>query len=49
MKEMETERKYWREVLSRVVDVLKLICERGSPVRGKDETLESVHNGNYME
>ena len=43
MKEMETERKYWREVLTRVVDVLKLICECGSPVRGKDEALGSVH------
>ena len=48
MKEMETERKYWREVLTRVVDVRKLICERGSPVRGKYETLGSVHNGNYL-
>ena len=48
MKEMETERKYWREVLTRVVDVRKLICEGGSPVRGKDETLGSVHNGNYL-
>ena len=31
-----------------MVDVLKLICECGSPDRGKDETLGSVHNGNYL-
>ena len=46
--EFETETKYWRNVLFRVLDVLKYLCERGLATRGKDESIGSVHNGNYL-
>ena len=46
--ELEREIRYWRAVLMRVLDVLKFLCERGLAIRGKDETIGSVHNGNLL-
>ena len=46
--ELEREITYWRAVLMRVLDVLKFLCERGLAIRGKDETIGSVHNGNFL-
>ena len=42
------ETRYWRKVLTRVVDVLSFLCERGLSIRGKDERIGSVHNGNFL-
>ncbi|XP_068250776.1 uncharacterized protein [Palaemon carinicauda] len=44
----ESDCEYWQAVLRRCVDVLKLLCERGLPIRGKDEVIGSAHNGNYL-
>ena len=46
--ELEREITNWRAVLMRVLDVLKFLCERGLAIRGKDETIGSVHNGNFL-
>lgn len=39
---------YWKDVLERVVAVVKFISERGLSFRGGDERFGSVNNGNYM-
>ena len=42
------ETRYWRKVLTRVVHVLIFLCERGLAIRGSDERIGSVHNGNFL-
>ena len=42
------EASYWREVLMRIVAVIKFLSERGLAFRGDNEILGSVHNGNYL-
>lgn len=39
---------YWRSVLKRLVSVLSFLCERGLAIRGDDQIIGSVHNGNYL-
>ena len=41
-------REYWRDVLRRVVAVIKFLGERGLAFRGNDELFGSPHNGNYL-
>jgi len=48
LKQIDGERQYWREVLRRVVSVIKFLGERGLAFRGNDELLGSPHNGNYL-
>lgn len=48
VKQVELERKYWRDVLQRAVEVIKFLAERGLPFRGNDEVWGSANNGNYM-
>ncbi|XP_054082569.1 zinc finger MYM-type protein 1-like [Zeugodacus cucurbitae] len=38
---------YWRNVLKRVVAVVKRLCSRGLAFRGKNEKFGDPHNGNY--
>ncbi|KAG8451982.1 hypothetical protein GDO86_003968 [Hymenochirus boettgeri] len=40
--------KYWREVLKRVVTVVKFLSTRGLPFRGSNEKFGSLTNGNYL-
>ena len=40
-------KEYWRDVLKRIVVVIKYLGERGLPFRGDDETFGSAHNGPY--
>ena len=42
------ERQYWRDVLARVVAVVKFLAERGFPFRGHNEIFGSPTNGNFM-
>ena len=44
----ETEWQYWRNVLARIVAVVKFLAERGLPFRGHDEIIGSTANGNYL-
>lgn len=48
IEEYEAECKYWQNVLRRVVAVIKFLCQRGLPMFGSDETLNSPHNGNFL-
>ena len=48
IKEMEVEKNYWRAVLTRVIDVLVLLSARGLAIRGSDEKIGSVQNGNFL-
>lgn len=46
--QFENEVQYWRNVLQRVIAVVKKLSSRGLPFRGDDEILGSVHNGNFL-
>ena len=39
---------YWRNVLQRVVAVVRTLAERGLASRGSDEKFRSPHNGNFL-
>lgn len=44
----QNEMTYWKNVLLRVVEVIKFLASRGLPIRGHDERLGSNHNGNFL-
>lgn len=46
--QIETEQKYWRTLLERIVSVIQFLAERGLAFRGSDEIIGSPHNGNYL-
>lgn len=46
--QVETEVNYWKNVLTRVVAVVKSLSSRGLSFRGDDDRFGSVHNGNFM-
>lgn len=48
VQQLEGEKRYWREVLKRVVAVIQFLSERGLPFRGDDEVIGSPHNGNFL-
>lgn len=47
-RQIAAEGQYWKDVLRRVVAVIKFLSERGLPFRGDNEHLGSSHNGNYL-
>lgn len=46
--QVQEEKRYWINILRRVVAVVKFLAQRGMPFRGNDELLGSVHNGNFL-
>lgn len=48
LRQQEIEIKYWRELLRRVVSVIKFLAARGLAFRGSDQRLGSHSNGNYL-
>ena len=46
--QIDKEKVYWRAVLKRVVAVVKFLCERGLPLRGRNEVFGSPQNGNFL-
>lgn len=48
VKQMETEQKYWRTLLERIIEVVKILTERGLSFRGRDGAVASPHNGNFL-
>lgn len=46
--QLNCEESYWRNVLKRLVSVIKFACERGLALHGGNETLGSPSNGNYL-
>lgn len=45
---LETEMEYWRQVLHRIVSVIKFLGSRGLPFCGSNQTIGSNQNGNYL-
>jgi len=39
---------YWKEVLKRIVAVIKFLSSRGIAFRGENQIIGSQHNGNYL-
>lgn len=46
--QFDMERDYWKNVLRRVVTVVKFLAQRGLAFRGQDEILGSCNNGNFL-
>lgn len=46
--QLEDEKKYWRNVLLRVVVAVKSLATRGLSFRGKTDKFGSTNNGNFM-
>lgn len=46
--EIQEEINYWRNVLKRVIAVVKKLGSRGLAFRGKEEKFGSIKNGNFM-
>lgn len=44
----EDEMQYWRDILKRVVAVIKFLGSRGLAFRGADQICGSIHNGNFL-
>ena len=47
-KQCQKQKKYWVEVVRRVVAVVTFLAERGLSFRGDDELIGSRHNGNFL-
>ena len=47
-KQVHEKKRYWYEVLRRVVAVLTLLAERGLALRGENEIIGSQNNGNFL-
>ena len=46
--QLEDEKRYWREVLRRVVECLKFLCSRGLALRGDSDEIGDFSNGNFL-
>jgi hypothetical protein len=46
--QFNNDRQYWKEVLKRIVEVIKFLASRGLPLRPDNQTMDSVGNGNYL-
>ncbi|XP_071033099.1 zinc finger MYM-type protein 1-like [Parasteatoda tepidariorum] len=46
--QMNNQINYWKEVLRRIVEVIKFLASRGLAFRKDDQTIGSQHNGNYL-
>ncbi|GBP90816.1 Zinc finger MYM-type protein 1 [Eumeta japonica] len=46
--QVKEERKYWQNVLQRVIAAIQTLAERGLAFRGHDESFESIHNGIFL-
>nr|XP_054594250.1 uncharacterized protein LOC129161607 [Nothobranchius furzeri] len=48
VKQQESERAYWLNILKRIVATIQFLSSRGLPFRGDDELIGSPHNGNFL-
>lgn len=46
--QVQTEKNYWKEVLTRVVAVVKSLSSRGLAMRGHDDKFGSTYSGNFV-
>ena len=42
------ERTIWRNVLARLIDIVIFLAERNLAFRGSNETLDLLHNGDFL-
>lgn len=47
-KQMVNKVNYWREILKRILSVIRFLSSRGLPLRGQNEIFGNFHNGNYL-
>jgi len=47
-KQIQAETNYWREILKRLLSVIRFLSSRGLPFRGSNQTIGSSTNGNYL-
>lgn len=45
---MEKNINYWKNVLERIVEVIKFLSSRGLAFRGENQIIGDKHNGNYL-
>jgi hypothetical protein len=43
--QFNNDRQYWKEVLKRIIAVIKFLASRGLPLRGDNQITGSVRNG----
>lgn len=48
IKQLKNEQCYWRELLKRIVAVIKFLASRGLAFRGSNQQIGSTQNGNYL-
>jgi hypothetical protein len=46
--QLEDEIFYWKNILRRIVAVIKSLSSHGLPFRGKNEVIGSVYNGHFL-
>lgn len=47
-KQIQDEIKYWREILKRLLSVIRFLSSRGLPFRGSNQKIGNSSNGNYL-
>lgn len=48
VKQIQSEKQYWTNVLKRIVAIVKSLSSRGLAFRGHDSQIGSPHVGNFM-
>src|SRR5713101_6292033 len=46
--EMSNNINYWKNILVRIVEVIKFLSSRGLPLRGNNQIIGNINNGNYL-
>jgi hypothetical protein len=46
--QFNNDHQYWKEMLKRIITVIKFLASRGLPLRGDNQTIDSVKNVNCM-
>jgi hypothetical protein len=46
--QFNNDRQYWKEVLKRIIPVIKFLASRGLPLGGDNQSIDSVRYGNYL-
>ncbi|CAH1104538.1 unnamed protein product [Psylliodes chrysocephalus] len=45
---LEQNTNYWRNILERIVEVIRFLCSRGLAFSGSNQIIGNKHNGNYL-